>query len=261
MSNLRPLRRLLLLTAVALSGATQARPTPVRVILVGDSTIANGSGWGDAFCARMDATVTCVNRAIGGRSTSTYRSDGAWDAVMSLLREPDAEPTWVLIQFGHNDQPGKRSSTELATEFPANLATYVDEARSAGAWPVLITPLTRRMFRNGRLLESLAPWAGETRAVAAEHDVPLLDLYAQSVALVQRMGAEQACSLAMAAPGEAERLAARSGATIEADKTGPKPQFDYTHLGPEGARVFSALVTEALATALPTLAAHVTPPP
>ena len=53
--------------------------------------------------------------------------------------------TYVLIQFGHNDQPGKAErTTDLATEFPANLARYVDEVRAAGAMPVLVTPLTRR---------------------------------------------------------------------------------------------------------------------
>jgi lysophospholipase L1-like esterase len=60
-------------------------------------------------------------------------------------------PRHVLIQFGHNDQPGKPGrSTDLASEYPANLKRYVDEVRAAGGQPVLVTPLTRRSFRDGQ---------------------------------------------------------------------------------------------------------------
>jgi hypothetical protein len=41
-------------------------------------------------------------------------------------------------------KPGR--STDLATEFPANLCRYVAEALGAGAHPVLLTPLTRRQL-------------------------------------------------------------------------------------------------------------------
>ena len=93
------------------------------------------------------------------------------------MRTPGFVNTWVLIQFGHNDQPGKPGrSTDLATEFPANLRRYVKEARAAGAKPVLITPLTRRMFKNGELRDDLGPWADAAARVAAELDVPLVDL-------------------------------------------------------------------------------------
>ena len=54
----------------------------------------------------------------------------------------------LLIQFGHNDQPGKPGrSTDLATEFPANLARYVSYLRAAGATPL-----------SDRELESLEAW-------------------------------------------------------------------------------------------------------
>jgi lysophospholipase L1-like esterase len=43
----------------------------------------------------------------------------------------------VLIQFGHNDQPGKpERSTDLATEFPVFMRQYVAEApRPASSRP------------------------------------------------------------------------------------------------------------------------------
>ena len=51
---------------------------------------------------------------------------------MTLLRDrPAGQTDVVLMQFGHNDQPGKPGrSTDLQTEFPVNLANYIaDVAR------------------------------------------------------------------------------------------------------------------------------------
>src|SRR5208283_2657148 len=87
----------------------ESLPGQVRIILVGDSTMAVRSGYGTGFCAlAVTANTTCLNMAKGGRSTSSYRAEGSWAQVMETLK--DAGPfqaTFVLIQFGHNDQPGK----------------------------------------------------------------------------------------------------------------------------------------------------------
>ena len=52
----------------------------------------------------------------------------------------------MLIQFGHNDQPGKGPERETSPEttFREYMSRYVDEARWAGSKPVLVTSLTRR---------------------------------------------------------------------------------------------------------------------
>lgn len=175
---------------------------PVRIILVGDSTVAPRNGWGPGFCADVDPAVTCVNLAKNGRSTSSYRAEGSWAAVMDMLKSNAAfSATYVLIQFGHNDQPGKPGrSTDLATEFPANLRQYVIDLKSVGAKPVLVTSLTRRTFQAGRLKNDLVPWAEATKKVAAEENVPVLDLNSESAAAVQKMGPVEANTLAMAPP-------------------------------------------------------------
>src|SRR3954447_14742204 len=125
----------------------------IRIILVGDSTMALRTGYGPGFCADVVAEVTCVNMAKGGRSTKSYREEGSWAQVIDALSHKDPyKATYVLIQFGHNDQPNKPGrSTDLETEFPRNLRRYVEEVREAGAKPVLVTPLTRRMFHDGKL--------------------------------------------------------------------------------------------------------------
>ena len=248
---------------LALLAAAALATAPARFILVGDSTMAERTGWGAAFCAGHAAPKgsACVNLAKGGRSSKSFREEGRWDEALTAVRAAGPwRATYVLIQFGHNDMPGKPGrSTDLATEFPANMARYVREARAAGAAPVLITPLTRRQFKAGVLQADLAPWAAAVREVAAAEHAPLLDLNADSAAAVGAMGPVKALELAQAPPSPELVEAARTGTTAEAPKSppfdpnaGPKPPaFDYTHLGAKGAALFSAMVVRELAEAAP----------
>ncbi|KQV88829.1 rhamnogalacturonan acetylesterase [Pelomonas sp. Root1237] len=220
--------------ASAPRGETTANvATDPRLILVGDSTMAPRSGYGNALCARFQQ-VACVNLARGGRSSMSFRAEGLWSTVLALLNEggPSKQKTLVLIQFGHNDQPGKPGrSTDLATEFGPNMAGYVKDVKAAGAEVLLVTPLTRRTFRDGELGNDLRPWAEAVIKVAAEQGVPVLDLNAISHAAVAAMGQPAADTLAEA-----------------------PPRFDRTHLGPKGAALFSEQVMEGLLKLRPELA-------
>ena len=211
--------------------AAAAEPGAPRVLLVGDSTMAPRTGYGDALCRLPGPGIECVNLAKGGRSSKSYRADGSWERVAALLGAGAAHrDTYVLIQFGHNDQPGKAGrSTDLESEFPANIAAYVDEVRRAGANAVLVTPLTRRSFRGEILVEDLLPWADATRRVASTAGVPVLELNAESSSAVARMGSTEADTLAM------------------------DSAFDHTHLGAKGAEFFARMVARELATAVPAL--------
>jgi lysophospholipase L1-like esterase len=277
---------------VAAQGSTAAEAVKpiraVKIILVGDSTTAVNSGWGGSFCAlHVTSLVACVNLARGGRSTRSYREEGSWKLVLAEVKSRGFVDTWILIQFGHNDQPGKPGrSTDLATEFPTNLRRYVDEALSAGAHPVLLTPLTRRQFEAGRLQNDLAPWAATVVKVAAEKHVPLVDLNELSMIAVQEMGPTNANRLAQmppaievaAASASGPRVAAQTGVapttptsaanttlTQKADKTAVAPTgkvnraFDYTHLGRDGADYFATMVTDELAAKVPLLSQYLVP--
>lgn len=290
-------------TAVLLSGllitghAAAATPLmrdgveikPIRaskIILVGDSTTAVQGGWGPSFCAdHVTSFLACVNLARGGRSTYNYRAEGSWDIALHEMRSGAYDSTWVLVQFGHNDQPGKPGrSTDLATEFPANLRRYVEEIRAAGAQPVLLTPLTRRQFRDGQLIDDLGPWAEAVRQVATSMNVPLVDLHARSRDAVQGMGPVQAMRFAQLPAAPEQVSAAQAGTTIGAPPTAAatttvarpahtaaqdnaatepmgqaKLAFDYTHLGAEGADFFAAIVADELARAVPQLRRQLIP--
>lgn len=214
--------------------AKAADPGPVaeRVILVGDSTVASQSGWGDAFAKLLAPRVECQNIGRGGRSSKSYRAEGQWKKVL------EAKPSWVLIQFGHNDQPGKgpERETDAKTTFRENLARYVSEARASGAKPVLVTSLTRRTFNaQGKIQpDLLADYAAATRAVAAEQKVPLLDLNARSIAQMNQLGPEAAAAFDPKA------------------KDPSKP--DKTHLSAKGAEETAKLVADEIRKQLPELA-------
>lgn len=220
------------LVSVLFAGAASAAPVHDRIILVGDSTMASTTGYGDALCSRLTPDTACLNLARGGRSSGSFRAEGRWDEVTGLLRDGAGyRRTYVLIQFGHNDQPGKPGrSTDYATEFPVNMKRYVEEARALGAVPVLVTPLTRRSFRGGYVQNDLAPWAATVRGIAAATRTPLVDLNALSLAAVQAMG-----------PKQADKLA-RVGAN-----------FDYTHVGAQGAERFADIMAQELVRQVPAL--------
>ncbi|ESQ78312.1 rhamnogalacturonan acetylesterase [Asticcacaulis sp. YBE204] len=254
--------------------------TAKKIILVGDSTTAVVGGWGPSFCGyHLTSFVSCINLARGGRSSWNYRAEGSWDIALAEIKAGAQayKQTYVLIQFGHNDQPGKPGrSTDLTTEFPLFLKQYVDEVRAAGGIPVLVTPLTRRGFKDGKVENDLGPWAEAARKVAKELNVPLVDLYARSQEAVQALGATEAMKFAQKPPSAEVLAAGKTGNTI-AGSTGVAPapnapalteqqmrdsiepmgqtklSFDYTHLGRDGADFFATLVTKELARVVPDL--------
>jgi lysophospholipase L1-like esterase len=233
--------------------------TPSKIILVGDSTTAVIGGWGPSFCARhVTSFAACLNLARGGRSSRTYMQERSWELALNEARVPGYRHVWVLIQFGHNDQPGKTRSTELAEEFPGYIRRYVEDTRRAGAIPVLVTPLTRRMFTDGRLVNDLEPWAEAVRRVAAETGALLVDLNATSSAAVQAMGEAAADRFAQLPPGSQatgqQPAAATTPATTEVNVVPtavPRLSFDRTHLGTAGADYFAAMMARLLADSVP----------
>ena len=79
------MRRTFGCAALALAGAAFAQEPPA-VLLVGDSTMAPRTGYGEAFCARLAPELACLNLARGGRSTLSYRAEGLWDRLLADTR-------------------------------------------------------------------------------------------------------------------------------------------------------------------------------
>ena len=179
-------------------------PPPRTIFLIGDSTVKNGQdtgsgrlwGWGHYLGEQIDpGRFRVVNRALGGRSSRTYRTEGLWDRVLADLQPGDV----VLIQFGHNDggpiatgraraslkgvgekievaaSPGKPEET--VHTYGWYLRQYVKEARIKGAIPIILSPVPRNMWTEAgkvvRASKDYGLWASE---VARIESVPFLDL-------------------------------------------------------------------------------------
>lgn len=223
---------------VSIAGAAE------KVVFAGDSTMASKSGWGDAFAALLEPEVEWSNAARGGRSSKSYRDEGWWEKALA------EEPTWIFIQFGHNDQPGKgpKRETDPKTTYAENLRRFVKEAREAGAKPILVTSLTRRNFNDagkidpqnlasatttagGERPDNLTEYADATKAVAEELEVPVIDLNTISVGHMNELG-----------PEAAEKF----------DPPVADPRFpDKTHLSEYGAKETAGWVAEAVRAEVP----------
>jgi len=179
------------------------KSAPVRVALVGDSTVNDEGGWGPGFRAALGPGIEVRNHAMNGRSSKSFRDEGRWEPVLT------EKPMYVLIQFGHNDQPGKgpERETDPDTTYRANLERYIAEARAAGATPVLATSIVRRNFDGAELRrDALERYAAAVRKVAAERKTPLMDLYALTFEQTRKLGQQQADTLgATAADGKPDR--------------------------------------------------------
>jgi lysophospholipase L1-like esterase len=214
----------LLLLIFAISTANAQKP---KIVLVGDSTVAEGGGWGPGFRAALAAQFEVVNLARNGRSSKSFRDEGAWAPALT------AGAKYILIQFGHNDGPGKGPDRETfpGTSFHANLTDYVEEAVAAGAIPVLVTSIVRRnLTPEGKVKpDSLVPYVEETRRVAAQEKAALIDLYTLTLAQCENLGPAGCAELnAKAADGSP----------------------DTTHLSPKGQTEIGAIVARKFVTSV-----------
>lgn len=211
----------------------QQQPAPVKIVLTGDSTVNDEGGWGTGFRASFSSHVEVINLARNGRSSKSFLAEGLWKPAL------DAAPHYILIQFGHNDGPGKGPDreTDPATTFRANLTRFIEEARAAGAQPVLVTSIVRRNFTaEGKIKrDSLVPYVAAVRELAAERRVPVIDLYDLTLRQAEALG-----------PDGCLEIDAR-------DKDG-KP--DHTHLGPKGRTEIGAMAARELTRLQPSLAQY-----
>ena len=216
------------LDSVVADDDTQHNRPTVTIALVGDSTVAEKSGWGPGFARYLKKDATCINLAAGGRSSRSFRSEGRWDRLLEL------KPDYVLIQFGHNDQPGKGPARESSadSEFRDHLRRYVREAHKNDIFPILLTSLTRRRWNDhGHIDSNLKEYSAATKAVANETQTPLIDLHSLSIQQCNAYGPQ--------------------GFQIFEPRT--KEGIDHTHLNEAGSLAVGQLIAEALPMVVPEL--------
>jgi lysophospholipase L1-like esterase len=167
-------RRICTVISLVLWAAASCGAKPVLYI-IGDSTVRNRTegqqGWGDPLGGHFDpAKIEVANRAIGGRSSRTFFTEGRWDEVMAQLKPGD----FVLMQFGHNDGGplnedrcraslkgnGEESEAivrktdsqaETVHTFGWYLRKYIHDAKAKGAVPIVVSPIPRNIWKDGKI--------------------------------------------------------------------------------------------------------------
>jgi len=230
------------------------KPKPVKVYLIGDSTVADYTldegylqkkypitGWGQVFqqflkkdslkklnrLIKSDSALV-IDKAKGGRSTRSFFEEGRWKEVLSTLEKNDL----VLIQFGHND--AAKDKPERYVDIPGYkdfLRMYVKETRAKGAVPILITPVTRNYpWKDGKLGSAHGEYPQAAKDVAKELNTPVIDLTSLSANFFTTKGNEFVSK---------HYFMNLDSAKYEAY---PKGQKDNTHFQPEGAKAVAQLV-------------------
>jgi len=220
------------LLAADATASTQA--AKIKIVLIGDSTMTDSAGWGLGFRQFViDDKAEVLNESRGGRSSMSFMKEGRWTNALALKGD------YYLIQFGHNNEPGKPGrSTDMPT-FVANMKQYVDDAKAIGAHPILITPLVRRQWDKtdpSHIKSSLEPYADEVRKIAATEKVPLVELHDLSEALCESLGREKCYEFSPTKVVDGKNV------------------YDGTHLKPNGSVMMARLIVGELRSKVPELA-------
>lgn len=169
----------------------------ITIYTIGDSTMADKPnpdenperGWCQLLPEFLNDKATVKNHAVNGRSTRSFIDEKRWDSVYNQLKKGD----YIFIQFGHNDQKENAPAryTNPHTAYRNNLIKFVKEAREKEAKPILFTSIVRRNFNEeGTLIDTHGAYPLETRLVAQELDVPLIDLQYATEQLEESYGPE-----------------------------------------------------------------------
>ena len=223
---------------------------PVTIFIAGDSTAAikkvdrrPETGWGEFLQEHFNSDqVRVEDRAKNGRSTRTFLSEGLWDDIVKDLKPGD----YVFIEFGHNDESKQKTDRYTSLEdFRRNLARLVSDARAKQANPVLLTPVARRKFgEDGKLVDTHGDYPGVVRALAAEMNVPLIDMLNLSASVLEKYGPDRSRELFLQLkPGENPNY--------------PKGVEDNTHFSPLGAELMASEAVDGIREAKLELAKYV----
>ncbi|HVT89900.1 MAG TPA: rhamnogalacturonan acetylesterase [Tepidisphaeraceae bacterium] len=190
-------------TQISRAPVNPALPT---LFVVGDSTASNGprNGWGDPLADYFDETkINVRNRALGGRSSRSYISEGHWADVLKEMKAGD----FVLVQWGQNDggpldtgrargslpglgeetkevlmpetgeiEPPPKGTKEVVHTFGWYMRKYVSDIKAKGATPILMSLTAKDLWladgKNRRPYDKYPEW---TQAVATSEKVAFMD--------------------------------------------------------------------------------------
>ncbi len=203
------------------------------IYIIGDSTVEDNKppfrGWGWALPEYVAGGVKVANHAMSGRSTRSFVDEGRFDPVREGMKPGDV----LLIQFGHNDEKDDAERhTDPDGSYQDFLRMYCRTAMDKGALPVLLSPVSRRIYvGGGSLLYTHGAYPAAVKKVAQELGIPFLDLKMASRELYLSGSEEDTAKLFVRLqPGENPDF--------------PDGHDDKTHFNAEGAKKIASLVAD-----------------
>ena len=207
----------------------------ITVFLAGNSTVVNQddepwASWGQMIPYFFKPGVAIANHAESGLTLGSFIGSNRLNKILSIMKKGD----YLFIEFGHNDQKDKGVNDGAYKSYTENLKFFVASFRAKGGIPVMVTSTARRSFNNeGEVVETLGDFPDAARKVAAELNVPLIDLNKETKILYQTLGVEDSKKAfvhypANSYPGQTQALA------------------DNTHFNPYGAYQISKIITQGI---------------
>ena len=230
---------------LTLIGATLPAAALPTLFIIGDSTVHNNTagqqGWGDPLIKEFaPAKIKVANHAMGGRSSRTFLTEGRWDAVVKELKPGD----FVLMQFGHNDggkiddpkrpRASLKGNGEDTREYvnPADqkaetvhsygwyLRKYITDTKAKGATAIVVSPIPRNIWTNGKIGRSTNDYGGWAKQAADQEHALFIDFNTLLADRYEGMGQEKTAALFAGT--------------------------DHTHTGPPGAEFNAKVMAEAI---------------
>lgn len=218
-------------------------PSLPTLFIVGDSTASldRDLGWGEHIGHYFDThRINIANRAIAGRSSRTFITEGHWEKVLAEMKPGD----FLLLQMSHNDAgkldgPTARGSlpklddssedlpqvtglfqgrTETVRSYGWYMRLMIHDAEAKGVQVSLLTPTVRDNWNNGHIERDFG-YGEMIRELAKEEHLPLIDMNSVAVTRFEAMGQERT------------------------DRLFPK---DHTHTSAQGAELNAQNVVDAL---------------
>ena len=217
---------------------TAAHSNLPTLYIVGDSTLKSNAplrGWGQELGAFFDPTkLNVVNRAIGGRSSRTFQTEGRWAKVIADLKPGD----FVIVQFGHNDngdynnpaakgRPSIRSEGEETAQavnadgktmetihsFGWYMRKYCTDAEAKGARVILCSMVPHKDWKDGKILraerDTFVKWTANAAKVTGAAYIDLNEISAEGL---EALGPDKVAPLF----GDARTHSTPSGAEFNA---------------------------------------------
>ena len=212
----------------------------ITIFIAGDSTAAERDtsndnperGWGQILQNYFNKNFVVVdNHARGGRSSKSFIDEGRWDEILKKMKKGD----YAIIQFGHNDGvEDEERHTDPDSTFLEYLSKYAKDTIEHGGIPILMSPVSRRWWKNGALVDGHGEYRYGAEKVAKELKVHFVDACTITYKVILDAGEEGSEKYFMVSEGK----------------------NDNTHYTILGATTTAKLLAEAIVKEVPELAEY-----